>query len=257
MAFPCMLPSARSLRKAAIALAVIAAALWLRETGWLPDDAPRRPGRNPGNAPARPGDPLPPPAAALQRLDNCTLVEGRGNDGDSFEVFDGARRFTARLYYADCPERYTHSYYGDRVAAQGQYFGGLSADETVRAGEIAREFTLRTLGKAPFTVWTKWERVYDSDRVYAFVRTGDGDLAELLVRAGLARIHTKGSPSPEGRSVQAGRRRLLDLEREARRAGRGAWGMRSRAGTTTPQPGSRPTGLFGRAENPGLPVPQS
>ncbi len=50
-------------------------------------------------------------------------------------------------------------------------------------------FTARALQK-PFTVETRWRKVVTDARHYAVVHIGDGDdLAELLVRNGLARIY--------------------------------------------------------------------
>lgn len=159
-----------------------------------------------------------------QELGGCTLAEDRGNDGDSFEVLHHGTRHTVRLYFADCPEKYRHQYNGPRLADQGRYFGGLSEEETVHAGETARDFTLARLRAAPFTILTKWEKVFDSGRVFAFVTVGEGDLAELLVREGLARIYTDGANRPGGPSVREEKEKLYRLERAARKARRGAWG---------------------------------
>ncbi len=61
-------------------------------------------------------------------------------------------------------------------------------------------------------------------RYYALVYTADGrDLAELLVRNGLARIYGTRTPTPDGRDSRAYRRRLKELEAQAKRQQVGAW----------------------------------
>ncbi len=66
------------------------------------------------------------------------------------------------------------------------------------------------LTEQPFTVQTRWERVYDSARSYALVFFADGEeLSEKLVKAGLCRIHTKGTWMPDGR-------REIDFENHLR-----------------------------------------
>jgi hypothetical protein len=49
------------------------------------------------------------------------------------------------------------------------------------------------------------------------------NLAEKLVREGLARIHTTGAALPDGRSARQFEAGLRELERQARAAGRGGW----------------------------------
>ncbi len=154
-------------------------------------------------------------------------MEERSNDGDSFLVTQGGQNHTLRLYFADCPEKHRHQYNGQRIAEQGRYFGGLSEEQTVGAGEAARDFSLGLLRKAPFNVLTRWERVYNSERFYGFVTTAEGDLAEGLVARGLARIYTKGENRPQGRTSSEEKARLSELERTARQAKLGAWGKHS------------------------------
>jgi endonuclease YncB( thermonuclease family) len=218
-------------------LALLLAAFmgYARWKGWLPGEQirPDRPGQPPvvEQAPARP--PLPGREGGLVRrvgnwdeLQGCTLVEERLNDGDSFVVRHGRSDYTLRLYFADCPEKTRHQYNGTRISEQGQYFGGLTEEETVTVGEDARDFSLGLLRSAPFRVLTRWERVFDSERIYAFVTVGAGDLGELLVAEGLARIYTKGENRPGGKSAGAAKEQLRRLEQQAQGSKRGAWGKR-------------------------------
>jgi endonuclease YncB( thermonuclease family) len=158
-------------------------------------------------------------------LTGCTLLPHPDNDGDSFHLRHGERRHELRLYFADCPEKKRYRLNADRIAEQGRYFGGLSEAETVAVGQKAQAYTQHLLTHQAFTVYTKWQRVYDSGRFYAFVIFADGeDLSAKLVRAGLARIHTSGTTLPDGRSTRAYEQQLKQWEAEARSARLGAWG---------------------------------
>ncbi|HYF34197.1 MAG TPA: thermonuclease family protein, partial [Prosthecobacter sp.] len=161
----------------------------------------------------------------FQVLPGARLQAHRSNDGDSFTLSHGGQTYTFRLYFADCPEKERHGYNEERLREQGAYFGGLREKETVAIGKLAKERTEEWLNRQPFTVYTKWQGVYDSGRYYAFVIFADGeDLSEKLVREGLARIHTTGTTLPDGRSRQAFEAHLRNLEGQARAARRGGWG---------------------------------
>jgi endonuclease YncB( thermonuclease family) len=148
----------------------------------------------------------------------------RDNDGDSFHLLIRGRPHELRLYFADCPEKQRHHLNGDRLAEQGRSFGGLSEAQTVAVGKQAQAFTQQWLTTQRFTVYTKWQSVYNSGRHYAFVVFADGeDLSAKLVRAGLARIHTGGTTLPDGRTTKQYEAFLRQLEAEARAAQRGGW----------------------------------
>ncbi len=201
-----------------LAVAVgVAVARW---KGWIPGEGAGRARLEEVGRPATRVE------GAWEELVGCRLVNERGNDGDSFVVEHQGRRYTVRLYFVDCPEKVRHQYNGDRLADQGRYFGGLSEGETVGVGEAARDFSLERLRAGGFAVLTRWEAVFDSERYYAFVGVPQGDLGELLVREGLARIYTKGENRPRGLRAAAEKQRLRDLEGAARRARRGGWGLR-------------------------------
>lgn len=169
------------------------------------------------------GTAMPEPSARWETLTGCTLVEDKGNDGDSFILRHNGNDYHFRLYYADCPEKYRHQYNGDRIAEQGRYFGGLSETQVTASGLDAREFTLSLLRKGPVTAVTRWEHVYTPERRYAFVSAGGQDLAEALIRQGLARMHTKGANQPGAVSGSQEKERLRALEREAKSRRLGAW----------------------------------
>jgi endonuclease YncB( thermonuclease family) len=167
-------------------------------------------------------------AHAWEQLEDCRLVSRSTNDGDSFRIAAAGKEHVFRLYFADCPETQRLHYSPSRIKDQGRYFAGLPESEVLALGKDAREFTANLLRSAPFTVFTRWERVFDSHRFYAHVRfpAAQGqpaDLAETLVSAGLARIHTSGADHPLGPSERQQHQHLRSLERKAMAAGLGAW----------------------------------
>jgi endonuclease YncB( thermonuclease family) len=179
--------------------------------------------------------PSPAPKASIEkmngydRLNGTVMVEHRNNDGDSFFVRHGTREFELRVYYADTPEKYLSDRYADqrkRVAEQAREMGkGLSIDETVALGQQAKAHVAKILKGQSFTVFTKWERVFDGERYYCFVLLPDETewLSEELLENGIARIHTKGESTPDGKSYRDYKKHLETLEAQARSAKLGAW----------------------------------
>ncbi len=166
-------------------------------------------------------------------LSGVRWVDHRNNDGDSFYLEYEGREFELRLYFVDTAEKYLSDRYESqrrRVADQAEYFG-LSSMEAVSLGVAAKRFVEELLTGQDFTVHTKWERVYDGPRFYGFVETEDPEtgqpayLSEILLRHGLARIHTKGEDTPDGRSRSAFEEHLMAVDRVAREMRRGAWGL--------------------------------
>ena len=96
-----------------------------------------------------------------------------------------------RLYYVDAPETYLsdrHASQRERVQEQANDFGGIRVEQAIATGKNASEQTERLLNAKPFTVYTRWERVFDSERVYGFARPDGSDvfLSETLATQGLA-----------------------------------------------------------------------
>ncbi|MCS6770972.1 MAG: ankyrin repeat domain-containing protein [Kiritimatiellae bacterium] len=155
-------------------------------------------------------------------LEGCRLLRRGGNDGDSFHVLHEGKEFIFRLYYVDCPE--TKETYAERIREQAEYFDVDPAD-VLRLGREASRFTERLLTSGPFTVVTRWEDAKGNSRLpryYGFVITQNGDLDELLVAEGLARPH---GMWVEGAWDSRKQQTLKRLEKEARRARLGAWGL--------------------------------
>src|SRR6266568_1622840 len=78
------------------------------------------------------------------KLTDCHYVDAPYNDGDSFRVRGGDKEFTARLYYVDAPE--TNLQRAERTREQSIYFG-ITLDETMKAGEKAKQRTKELLQK--------------------------------------------------------------------------------------------------------------
>ena len=178
----------------------------------------------------KPTPPRPEHDGSFAVLKHARLVDDSGNDGDSFKIAHDGGEQVLRLYFVDCPEKRQYALVNNRLKDQAGYFGGLSIPQTVNLGMEAKAFTEKLLREQDFTIHTRWERVYDSARSYALVFFDDGEeLSEKLVKAGLCRIHTKGTVMPDGQREFDFENRLRALEREAKAAQRGAWGKPKRA----------------------------
>jgi endonuclease YncB( thermonuclease family) len=170
------------------------------------------------------------------KLEDCRYIENPDNDGDSFHVRAGDKEFTARLYYVDAPE--TNLRQGDRTHDQSLHFG-ITLDETMKAGEKAKQRTKELLQK-PFVAWTRWSTAGGrgrESRYYVIVEIDGKSLGEILVSEGLARTKGMAPKLPSEEKGRAYMERLDDLESAAREKRLGAW-----ATSTTPTPSSTPTG---------------
>lgn len=170
------------------------------------------------------------------RLNGVRWSDHRNNDGDSFFVRHEGKEFELRLYFVDTPEKYLkhiHASQRLRVADQAEDFD-ITVEQAIRVGKAARNYVARLLKGAPFTVYTNWDRVYEKDdsRFHGFVEIQDPDapdrpvyLSEILIRRGLARVHTWGENTPDGRSWREYKAHLLKLARKAERDRVGAWSL--------------------------------
>lgn len=156
------------------------------------------------------------------KLADCHYVEAPDNDGDSFRVRGGDKEFTARLYYVDAPE--TNLRQGDRTHDQSLHFG-ITLDETMKAGEKAKQRTKELLQK-PFLIWTRWATTGArgrESRYYVIVEVDGKSLGEILVTEGLARTKGVAPNLPNGEHAKPYMERLDDLESAARKKHLGAW----------------------------------
>ena len=170
-----------------------------------------------------------------EKIEGCKLIDHKWNDGDSFYIDNGSKKIHYRLYYVDTPESAYKTYpggdnNGKRLDEQGEYFGGLSRDETAAVGVASKKFVLKLLSKNNFTLLTKNEPVTnraDEERIHAFVLVKHEGreiyLHELLMEQGLARLKTRGVPLPEGRDYHQQKKHLQSLEKVAKSKRLGAW----------------------------------
>ena len=177
-----------------------------------------------------PGSVQIPEGTSYETYQNCSLVNYRNNDGDSFMVkFPDGRETEMRLYYVDAPESKVKTYRGgdsnlERIQDQAKDLGGLSVEQTTEIGQAAKT-RVKQLLMSPFTVVTRHEKVYGSAREYGFIQPDGGRdyLHEILVDEGLGRIHTSGAELPDGTSVKNQKKQLKRLEEKAKRERQGAW----------------------------------
>jgi len=155
-------------------------------------------------------------------LTNCHYVVHKDNDGDSFHVKNGTNEFIVRLYFVDAPE--PNMTYPQRTSEQSDYFG-VTIDETKKAGIKAME-TVHELLREPFVIWTRWASAQGrakTPRYYGLVEVGSTNLAECLVRQGLAQIKGVTPNLPTGEKSKTFVQHLRVLENEAKEKKVGLW----------------------------------
>lgn len=227
-----------------VLLIIAAVVLWVLDQQRAADPPGKPQTRENGKPPRAPDQgpaPAARPAAGLEMAGayevhrNCTLVEARNNDGDSFllRLPDG-RKAEFRLYFVDTPESAFKRYAGgdtnhERIRQQAAELGGITPEQAVETGRKGKALTLGLLGAAPFTIFTCWDSPYQDERYHAFVEVRENGkprwLHELLVERGLARIKTKPADLPDGTPASRHRDQLRELERQAKRSGTGVWGL--------------------------------
>jgi len=157
-------------------------------------------------------------------LKNCRLIPNPANDGDSFHVSAGNKEYLFRLYLVDTPE--TDEMTPRRLVEQAKYFR-ITVPQAIEVGRVAKDFTQEKLSQ-PFTVLTHMSDAMGQsklERYYAFVETKEGDLAEQLVRNGLARSYGFKTAPPGLTSSRIEVDKLQQFEQEAKREKIGAWGV--------------------------------
>ena len=174
--------------------------------------------------------------ARYEMFENCTLAEARNNDGDSFLIrLPDGRTEEFRLYFVDTPETDFKTYAdGDnnhaRIRQQASEMGGgITPEQAVEVGKRGRKFTLDLLASGPFTLYTEWDSPFRDNRYHAHIRILQNGkprwLHQLLIEKGLARIKTKSADLPNGIPAHEEQDHLRQLERAAKRADAGVWGL--------------------------------
>jgi DNA uptake protein ComE-like DNA-binding protein len=170
---------------------------------------------------------------------NCRYLPNAANDGDSFHVRADGREYIFRLYFVDAPE--TDVRILGRVKEQAKYFH-LTVPQTLQIGREAERFTRQKLARV-FTVRTCKQDARGRSRrhrYFAFVQTENGDLGEMLVANGLARVYGAAAKAPQMNTPEMEWHKLERLERKAKQKRIGGWGIatgRLNARATT-QPGT-------------------
>ena len=173
-------------------------------------------------------------------LENCEFVPNPSNDGDSFHVRADGKEYVFRLYFVDAAEIEASD--PARLIEQAKHYG-VEVPEVIQIGEDAKRFVEKQLAK-PFVVTTRMANGLGRgrmERFYAFVRTKDGDLGELLVANGLARIQGRSIKTPEGVVATAEKRRLEELESQAIKKRLGGWSAKIARSTPQSAPSASPT----------------
>ena len=160
-------------------------------------------------------------------LSPCHLAKSSYSDGDSFHVICKGKNHHFRLYFVDCPE--TDTRIPERVREQARAFG-IDKKKVITAGENAHAFTRQFLSE-DFKVLTKWEDARGASkkqRFYAIVMVNQKDLGTELVRNGWARVYGKPADFPDQARSWGFRKKLNQLESQARAQQLGAFSHRDR-----------------------------
>ncbi len=168
-------------------------------------------------------------SGAFWVLSHPQLVETRSNDADTLRIKSGPKEDVFVLYGVDAAQvTWAHP---RRIAGQAAYFGGVSQPKVLDVGAKALAWVTQLLSRHPFIVYTKWSKVPQTERYYAFVRVQvDGkqeDLGELLVRNGYA---APNGPAPDdvpevGRTPDDYYRSLQKSLSQAKAQEAGVWGL--------------------------------
>lgn len=156
-------------------------------------------------------------------IKDCREIPNDSNDGDSFHLSVRGKEYIFRLYFADAPE--TEASFPERVEEQAKYFN-LTTAQTLQLGGYAKRFVEEQL-RQPFTVRSCLQGALgrsNQKRFYAFIETKDGDLAELLVANGMARVHGSAAIPVGLSSPEREWGKLQRLENAARQQKVGGWG---------------------------------
>lgn len=214
-----------------VLLIIAAVALWAYNQSKAPQAAePRAPrSQSSTQAPSKPAT----RTGAYESYPGSTLLEARGNDGDSFLVkLPDGKKAEFRLYFVDAPESAFKSYSGGdtnhrRIQDQAADLGGITPEQAVEIGKKAKTFTTTALASRPFHLHTLWDSPFNDDRFHAFIEIQHNGksrwLHEVLVEKGLVRIHTKGADLPDGTPFSKHKSHLQELQTTARKNAAGVW----------------------------------
>jgi endonuclease YncB( thermonuclease family) len=181
-----------------------------------------------------------------RKYTNCTLIESKGNDGDSFHVDCGslksakARHKLIRLYFVDTPE--SDDTLPERLEEQRKYWNLPDIKTVIKLGKEAHKFTDEHL-KKPFTVYSRLEDALGRSKIgrdagMVWIDEEKEDLGYLLVRNGLARPGSWKTDLQDLDDYKKGKdswaRRINMAEADARREKKGCWAYSGTTAGTSP-----------------------
>lgn len=122
-------------------------------------------------------------------LPSPQLVPSRANEADTLRIKSGPKEDVFVLYFVDAAEMSASR--PGRLREQTGFFQKAPVNAVLTAGANAMAYVSNLLNRHDFKVYTKWGRVPESERYYAFItveleKGKHYDLGELLVRKGFA-----------------------------------------------------------------------
>ncbi len=154
-------------------------------------------------------------------LKGCRFVEEKYHDGDNFHVEHNGNVYNIRLYFVDAPE--IDNSEPKRNKEQQRHFG-VTKEQNLKVGQDAKAQVAALLKGRRFEVTTRWQDALGrSQRYYGTVKIGNEDLAEILVRRGLARTKGEDAILPTGETPKERMKLLRGLESEAKKERAGVW----------------------------------
>jgi len=198
-----------------------------------------RPVRQPGDPPR-----LPPGADRnFWVITDAQFVADRANEGHHFIIRHNNQNHLFQLYFVTVPDEYPRDLSAEERSVS--YFGHTDPIHLREVGATARRRVAELLSTRPFTIFTRWQRVGQSSRYYAFILVEHLPgkrcyLSEWLVSKGLAMIEGETSDLPLAEiSAQAFGRSLRGYERDAQQRGIGAWARTPAAAIPIELPSAR------------------
>ncbi len=122
-------------------------------------------------------------------LPRPSLIVSRANEADTLRIRSGSKEDVFVLYFVDAAE--TSWIRPSRLHEQSNYFHKAPVERVMDSGNEARTWVSQLLRDHPFKLYTKWGKVPDTERYYAFITVEaepgkQFDLGEMLVRRGFA-----------------------------------------------------------------------
>ncbi len=120
-------------------------------------------------------------------LPKPSLIVSRANEADTLRIRSGNKEDVFVLYFVDAAE--ASWIRPSRLHEQSDYFHKAPVESVLSSGNEALAWVSQLLREHPFKVYTKWGRVPDTERYYAFITVEaepgkQFDLGEMLVRRG-------------------------------------------------------------------------